>query len=142
MTTYLTVHSKPLPDLGPEDLCSSSQLTISPGAFTSYRWQDNSTANSFIVNKAGVYWVKVANDFNCTATDTFTVNNILPIPTNFLKEQDSICTSGTLDIVSKNVYRDYQWSDGSAERKVTVQAPGIYWLKVTDIRQPCQNLTF
>jgi gliding motility-associated-like protein len=51
-----------------------------------------------------------------------------------LKEKDSICTYESLEIMSTNAYANYQWSTGSAERKVTVQAPGTYWLKVIDAK--------
>lgn len=133
VTTYLYVNPKPLPDLGPDrDICRNTH-TITPGSFKSYVWQDNSTGNSFTVNTPGVYWVRVTNNFNCTATDTFKVKVIFPAPTNFLKDKDSICTYGSLDIVSANAYRYYQWSNGAAERKVSVQSPGIYWLQVTDV---------
>lgn len=34
--------------------------------------------------------------------------------------------------MSANAYTNYLWSTGAAERKVTVQNPGTYWLTVTD----------
>ena len=134
VTTYLNVHPKPSPNLGPDkDLCSNTTITVNPGSFTSYLWQDLSNASSFIINATGLYWVTVTNNFNCTATDTIIVRNLFPAPANFLKEKDSICTHGTLQLSSANAYTKYQWSNGGTERKITVNAPGMYWLMVTDV---------
>ena len=36
-------------------------------------WQDNSSAQTFTVTQAGLYWVKVTNGA-CTAADTVQVN--------------------------------------------------------------------
>jgi gliding motility-associated-like protein len=133
VTTYLHVNPRPVPDLGPDkDLCSNTQLTISPGTFTNYLWQDSSTSKDFNINTAGIYWVQVTNNFNCIARDTFTVQNMLPVPANFLKEKDSICTYEQLELISANAYANYQWSNGSAVRNTTVKNPGIYSLTVTD----------
>lgn len=44
-----------------------------------YIWQDNSTAPSFIVTRAGTYHVKVSNSDNCTAYDTIRFSFDCPI---------------------------------------------------------------
>jgi gliding motility-associated-like protein len=133
VTTNLIVNPKPLPDLGKDrDLCGNTQLDITPGLFTSYLWQDMSTAANFKINSAGTYWVKVTNNFNCTATDTMVLQTLLAAPSNFLKEKDSICSYESLELVPGNAYLKYEWSTGASERKLTIQKPGTYWLKVTD----------
>jgi gliding motility-associated-like protein len=57
---------------------------------------------------------------------------MLPSPTNFLKQKDSICAYANLEIASINAYASYKWSTGASGRKIMVQQPGDYWLKVTD----------
>jgi gliding motility-associated-like protein len=134
VTTYLTVNPKPSPNLGADrDLCSNTTLTVTPGSFANYLWQDMSNASSFTINSTGLYWVTVINNYNCAATDTIIIRNILQSPANFLKEKDSICSYGNLQLQSTNVYPKYQWSNGSTERKITINAQGMYWLKVTDL---------
>lgn len=133
VTTQLTVNPKPLPNLGPDrNLCINTEATVTPGTFTTYQWQDMSTASSFTINAAGKYWVKVTNSFGCPATDTITVPAILPVPANLLKESDSVCAYSSLTISSNEPYVSYQWSTGSTERKVQLQQPGVYWLRVKD----------
>jgi len=133
VTTTLVVNSKPLPNLGADrDLCSNNQLEVTPGVFSSYQWQDMSTASNFKIRSAGVYWVTVTNSFNCSATDTLIIRNMWPLPSSFLKPRDSICTYESLEIIPANTYASYQWSTGATEKKLTTGKPGTYWLMVTD----------
>jgi gliding motility-associated-like protein len=133
ITTHLAVNPKPLPDLGTDkNLCRNTTLSLTPGNFTSYLWQDNSTASEFTVNSSGVYWVQVTNKFNCVATDTFKVLSVVEPPANFMKNTDSICSYKDLELVSTRSYTSYQWSTGAATKNILVQSPGLYWLKVTD----------
>ncbi|HTF29823.1 MAG TPA: gliding motility-associated C-terminal domain-containing protein, partial [Flavitalea sp.] len=133
VTTYLTVNPKPVPDLGRDkNLCSNTRLMVTPGSYTSYLWQDMSSANKFLIETPGKYWVAVTNNFGCTATDTINIPAVLTPPSNFLKETDSICNYGKLVVSSINAYATYKWSTGHTGQVAQVQQPGIYWLQVTD----------
>ena len=135
VTTKLVVNPKPMPDLGADgDLCNGTDRNLSPGSFSAYEWQDGSTANSFKTSAAGTYWVKVSNSFGCTAADTLFIRSVLPSPSNFLKDKDSICSYESLEVTPTGSYASYQWSTGVTERKLTVDKAGIYWLKVTDAK--------
>ena len=132
ITTNLFVNPKPAPYLGQDkDLCVNSQLTITPGAFQSYVWQDMSTQNNFTVTTAGLYWVTVMNNYNCSATDSVLVNTV-PLPSNFLKEKDSICSYDKLTLKPLVNYNSYSWSTGATQSNITISAPGQYWLRATD----------
>jgi gliding motility-associated-like protein len=131
--TRLTVHPKPLPNLGTDkSLCKDTQVTISPGTFTSYVWHDNSTAPTFTAGTAGLYWVQVTNSFNCTARDTFRVTHMIEPPADFLKQTDSICRYETLELSPLRPFQTYQWSTGAATKNIQVQSPGAYSLTVRD----------
>jgi gliding motility-associated-like protein len=133
VTTYLTVSPKPLPNLGPDkNLCSNMQLDVTPGSFVTYLWQDGSDAGSFTISSEGKYWVRVTNNFGCSASDTLTIPSVVPAPSNFLKESDSMCRYGGLKIVASNAYSMYQWNDGSTGREIIIKQPGTHWLTVTD----------
>jgi gliding motility-associated-like protein len=133
VTTYLTVNPKPLPNLGPDrDLCSNSELNVSPGTFDTYLWQDMSIADSFRISAPGSYRVRVTNSYGCAASDTLRVSALLPVPSGFLKASDSLCTYETLNLAAAGTYLKYQWSTGAAERSVQLRQPGTYWLTVTD----------
>lgn len=133
VTTDLVVNRLPQPQLGADrDLCSNETLTLSPGVFTNYSWQNNATTDKISVTAAGKYWVEVTNQFNCKASDTLVVKSILPAPVNFLNERDSICSYDRLEIMPFSTFENYNWSTGDAGQKLQVVQPGLYWLTVTD----------
>lgn len=49
-------------------VCPGNTLTLSPGAFQSYLWQDNSTASTFTVKDEGTYSVIVSDENGCTGS--------------------------------------------------------------------------
>jgi gliding motility-associated-like protein len=62
VTINLTVLPKPAPALGPDiELCAGDSITVSPGIFQSYLWQDGSVLPSLTIKNAGVYAVTVTN---------------------------------------------------------------------------------
>ncbi|WP_301928458.1 gliding motility-associated C-terminal domain-containing protein [Ferruginibacter sp.] len=131
--TTLTVTPKPRPYLGQDkNLCTGNSITFNPGVFASYQWQDMSTSPSYIATNTGLFWVKVTDNRNCSAIDTVYINAIAPLPFNFLKQTDSICTFEKLTVQPINSYSAYLWSTGSTSNSITIQAPGSYILAVTD----------
>ncbi len=54
-------------------VCKGETLLLYPGAFTSYRWQDNSIGPTFTVSSTGKYWVRVTDASGCTGADTINV---------------------------------------------------------------------
>lgn len=65
------------PSLGPDrELCTFDTLVLNPGNFTSYTWQDNSNAATFVVKVGGTYSVTVQS--NCgLETDEITIKEVL-----------------------------------------------------------------
>ena len=132
--TNLVVHPLPVIQLGPDkDLCAGEKLILNPGTFHSYLWQDRSTASQFVAETPGTYSVKVSDGNNCFAYDEVKVNKLLPVPTNFLREKDSICENEKIQVTATGTYRNYNWSTGSIQPILTVQAPGSYALNVEDL---------
>lgn len=59
---HLSVVSKPQPVLdGSSGFCTGDSLTLLPGDFLSYLWQDGSTQNHYTVKTPGTYTVTVTN---------------------------------------------------------------------------------
>lgn len=133
ITTQLTVHPLPQPNLGPDrNLCSATGAAfISPGNFISYLWQDNSIASAFSVNTPGKYWVKVTDQYNCINSDTLNVSAIDTLPHDFLPPDQTICMAEVLPLKIQG-YHNYLWSDGTRLDHFVVKRPGIYSLSVTD----------
>jgi len=133
VTTHLAVNAKPVPALGADKkLCRNTTQSLTPGIFTSYRWQNNSSSPAFTVNSTGIYWVQVTDNFGCVATDTIEIVSIVEPPSNFLKNTDSLCSYKALELVPSLSYTNYQWSTGASTKNILVQTPGLYRLQVTD----------
>lgn len=81
-TVIVQVVPLPNPDLGPNDttICLNETLTLAPGSFSNYAWQDRSTNPTFIVRVPGKYYVEVTDATGCKGSDTITVAHN-PIPT-------------------------------------------------------------
>ncbi len=63
-----------LVDLGPDrNICPGTSVTLTPGTYAGYLWQDNSTGPSYTVNGTGTYYVTVTNTNGCTGSDTVRV---------------------------------------------------------------------
>lgn len=54
-------------------ICANQSLVLTPGAFSSYLWQDNSTGPTFAVSKPGYYFVSVKNSNRCIGKDSVLV---------------------------------------------------------------------
>lgn len=48
-------------------------ITLDPGSFSSYEWQDGSTNSTYDADEEGTYWVMVTNQVGCSASDTVVV---------------------------------------------------------------------
>lgn len=131
--THLIVNPKPTPNMGADQaICSNTQLTLFPGNFTTYTWQDNSTQPSYTASNVGTYWVRVTNSFNCAATDSFTITAIMEPPSNFLQDRDSVCEYQDLQLKAVRPYASYLWSSGATSSTINVRNPGNYHLQVID----------
>ncbi len=79
--------------LGPDTfICPGTTLTLSPGNFASYLWQDNSTNPTFDVKQTGNYTVNVTDVNGCTGSDMIHVTvdcSDIYFPTAFTPNGDT-----------------------------------------------------
>lgn len=115
-----------------QTLCIGTNKVLKPGNFSSYLWNDNSIADSLIINSLGTYYVTVTDNNGCKRTDTSKINSILPLPTNFLSDDTTICSYGTLSISSTKNFSQYLWNNNSTQKSLTINQAGLYWLQVKD----------
>ncbi len=77
MTLHLDVQEKPKPDLGNRTaLCDGDSIILSPGAYTSYLWQDGSTADHYVVKMPGVYSLAATNNCGSGSSEIVIKNGI------------------------------------------------------------------
>ena len=62
------------PRLGADTtLCETQSIRLNPGQFVSYRWQDNSVGQTFLVTTPGTYFVSVKDQNGCEGADTISI---------------------------------------------------------------------
>jgi gliding motility-associated-like protein len=134
-------------------ICPGEKLTLSPGNFSTYLWQDNSTAPTFEVSQTGTYHIEVTDADGCESADAINVEVIcidIFFPSGFTPDNngknDGFGPGGKLNLVknySLKVYSRYgdivfqtndpyrQW-DGKI--KGTPSASGTYiWFSQYEI---------
>ena len=113
-------------------LCTGESRTLTAAPGYSYRWSDGSTGRSILVTDTGSYSVIVTDGNGCANTDSVKITTFLPIPSDFLPGDTSVCSYGKLDIIPGQNFRAYLWSTGSTNQSISVSKPGTYWLEATD----------
>nr|MDQ3017352.1 gliding motility-associated C-terminal domain-containing protein [Bacteroidota bacterium] len=121
------------PDLGPDfNLCPGVQAILySDTNADQYLWQDNTTADTLVINNLGLYHVTVSN--GCyTYADTVVVGLENDPPVIVLPDQVRLC-QGALALLDPGVSGvTYTWNDGTHNPTLTLSSPGQYSLTVTN----------
>lgn len=132
-TVRLNVSKKPVIDLGPDTtLCEGQRLTLNPGEFTRYTWQDGSTNSTWEVTRAGTYSVEVTDAFNCKVDDEIEIT-YTDVPLVNLGADTIVCEDFYSIRAGGNEYR-YSWFDGSVSNRFLPTQSGTYWV---DARNQC-----
>jgi len=113
-------------------ICNGSTRQLDAGNFSSYLWNNGSTARSLIISSVGTYYVRVIDNSGCISTDTTRISTLLPIPNNFLTGDTAICLYGSLALQSSIIYNTYLWNTNLTSSIATISKSGLYWLDVTD----------
>ncbi len=70
----------PTPNLGNDTIFCSENIgvTLEPGNYSNYLWQDNSVNSTFSVQEEGTFWVEVVDEYGCIGSDTVNLKEICP----------------------------------------------------------------
>lgn len=119
-------------DLGPDTtLCEGRQMTLTvPVSASAYRWQDGSQQSRFVVSRAGLYTVRVA-DPGCVVHDTINVRYVLP-PKLQLGGNKELCGAEVYTIKPTFAEGKFRWLDQFASVERTVGSSGVYRAGVTN----------
>ena len=81
-------------NLGPDlDICPGQTVTLSPGIFASYVWQNGTTLSTLSLQTAGEYSVQVKDSKGCVGADTIQVHADCPdiyFPSGFTPNNDGV----------------------------------------------------
>lgn len=128
----IKVTFQPLPviHLGNDtSLCKNFAFLLDAGAgFVNYKWSDGNNTRLLTAIDTGMYWAEVSNGF-CKARDTLVIRLLKP---EVNLGNDSTLCGGALTLDAGAGWQTYQWSNGAATRKITVQATGSYCVSVSN----------
>jgi gliding motility-associated-like protein len=113
-------------------LCTGSSRMLDAGNYAFYLWGDGSKGRTLVVDTIGVYYVTATDNNGCKGSDTVSITSLVPLPTDFLPDDTSICSYGSLVLNAKPGYKSYLWSDNSNASSIVIDKPGLYQLRVTD----------
>lgn len=135
----ITVNENPGVSHGPDkNICLGQTVTLgltqTSADLTLYTWQDGSSQPRLTTGALGTYYVEVWNNYSCSSSDTIQLLAYDPLPENFLQPYDSLCENESMQITAAAGYTVYNWSNGSSAATTTINAPGIYTLRVTDAK--------
>lgn len=117
----------------PDTLQCAGPIALDAGpGFLTYQWHDLSTAQTFLANVAGEYWVTVTTKEGCSVTDTIMVRTYT-IPSVDLGPNIARCPGAITLLNAGAGYAGYQWQDHSAEQTFSAYLPGKYWVTATDV---------
>ncbi len=128
-------------------LCNGTSLTLNPGSFSSYLWENGSTSAIHSINNSGIYWVRVSDAMACFATDSIHVTFHAPVVD--LGPDRDFCSTDNLILDAGSGFALYNWQDGSNSRYYPVLQPGTYYVTAgypncvasdTIVITPCQSL--
>jgi len=129
------VFGPPTVDFGADvTLCEGEILTLNAfNSLSQYIWQDGSTESRFEVSEEGTYSVDVENDCGA-ADDEIFVEVIDKVDLQF-PLATALCPGDELVLDATSEAATYEWSTGSTNPILTIDAIGSYSVTVTT---PCE----
>jgi gliding motility-associated-like protein len=120
-------------------ICAGGSVTLNPGNFAIYSWNNGSSQNQLSTGVAGNYIVTVTDNNGCQNSDsTLVIVNALPTPS--ITGPAATCENSPIVLDGGTGYAIYQWSTGESVQQISTANGGAYTLTVTD-NNGCSNST-
>lgn len=137
-TILVTQDLLPSIELGNDTLlCDELPFLISPqnsgGGITSYLWQDNSSAPTYLATSSGMYRLTASN--SCGAVIDSIEITLFQTPN--LGVDIQACTGDSI-ILNAGQADSYYWNTGALSNTITVNTSGLYWVETT--QSPCTGI--
>ncbi|PKP46619.1 MAG: hypothetical protein CVT95_06765, partial [Bacteroidetes bacterium HGW-Bacteroidetes-12] len=114
--------------------CDGQTLTLNAGVFpggATYEWQDSSSAQTFLVDTTGIYYVFVTDTAGCTGIDSIVIT-VNPMPTVDLGNDTAFCAGNNIILNAGNTGATYLWQNTATppfqNQTLTVNTTGIYFV--------------
>lgn len=117
--------------------CDSTELKGRLGA-AAYLWNNGLGSSSITATSSGTFWV--TSFFVCdSVTDTFHLTKLIT-PEPYLTDT-ILCRGEVITIDYTNpVFDEYQWNTPIAGAQISINSPGIYWIKASSGYENCPDI--
>lgn len=114
-------------------LCSGQPATLSlNGSTGTYAWSTGANTPSIVVNSFGAYSATVTN--SCGQATSFIQINASTNPTISVSPASGVvCPGMNTTLTASSNMTNFQWSNGATTNPITVSAPGIYTVGVSNL---------
>ena len=117
---------------GDMTICDGGSTTLmATTGFDTYLWSTGESSASIFVDAPGLYEVTVTDNNSCTGVGMFTVSQNPPVVVN-IDGDLVICDGGSTILTATMGFDTYLWSNGAGTASISVNAPGLYEVTVTD----------
>jgi gliding motility-associated-like protein len=140
----LTIHPKPLVDIGDEyNLCLGQNIQLQNlGTAGNYLWSNGSTDSRQTVSTSGIYWLKVTSPAGCEAIDSCRVI-VRPLPQSPDSLLHELCAGEMIMLSAGNPGSTYNWSHTNQRSQIiSIISPGMYSVNVTNTFGCSRKSTF
>ncbi len=123
----------------------SVDLTITPVGSYSFLWSDGSTTEDLLNVESGIYEVTVTDNFNCSSSELFTIEDITTIPLilEILSQETCGGSNGSIDLtVIPSSGNTFIWSNGATSEDLINIPSGVYTVTVTNAGGCTRNSGF
>ena len=131
-TINVIVNPIPVVNLPPTFVCPGTTTVLDAGNTGSvYSWSTGETTQTITVSDSGSYAVVVTTPNGCSTLGNTTVTvggAVVGNPTVL-----NLCTGQSGTLSAGNSGSTYLWSNGATTQNITVNTPGSYTVRVTDI---------
>ncbi len=120
---------------GPTTFCEGDSVVLDAGAgFRAYLWSTGETGRRITVRATGSYMVTVTDANGCTGTSTPVNVTVRPVPAPRIAPGDSVrlCAGSSVVLDAGSGFASYRWSNGATTQTITVTAPGLFRVTVTN----------
>ncbi len=114
--------------------CTGDSVVLDAGpGFSSYLWNTGINNRMITVSGPGNFIISATTSDKCSSRDTINILNPYPLPIVNLGNSGPICVSGSKELDAGAGYILYTWNTGSTSRQITVNQPGKFSVRVTDM---------
>lgn len=120
--------------LGATTFCQGGEVSLIAPPDLDYKWSNNATSQTLIVQQSGTYALTVTKD-GCSATIATPINvTVNPLPTASISATgaSTICDGESAIIKANNGMSGYFWNTNETTQEITIKQAGSYTVTVTD----------